>query len=44
MATTETTGYFHYHGNWAIGIRLFRALNFGAKAAVILLPMLGLLT
>ncbi len=40
-------GFFAYHGVWAPGVRLFRALNFAAKAAFIslafMLPMLGLL-
>ncbi len=40
-------GFFAYHGIWAPGVRLFRALRFNAKALIISLafvvPLLGLL-
>ncbi len=40
-------GFFAHHGLWAPGIRLFRALRFRAKAAIIslafVLPLLGLI-
>ena len=40
-------GFFAHHGLWAPGVRLFRALRFRAKAAIIslafVLPLLGLL-
>ena len=40
-------GFFTYHGLWAPGVRLFRALRFRAKAAIISLafvaPLLGLI-
>ena len=35
--------FFRYHGVWAPGIRLFRALGFSAKALVIATPFLLLL-
>lgn len=39
--------FFAYHGVWAPGVRLFRQVNFGVKAAlisaVLLLPMLAML-
>ena len=41
------TGFFAYHGIWAPGVRLFRALRFSAKAVIISLafvvPLLGLI-
>ncbi|MFG5407408.1 methyl-accepting chemotaxis protein [Piscinibacter sakaiensis] len=41
------SGFFAHHGLWAPGIRLFRALRFRAKAAIIslafVLPLLGLM-
>ena len=40
-------GFFAHHGIWAPGVRLFRGVNFAAKALIIslsfMLPMLGLL-
>jgi methyl-accepting chemotaxis protein len=40
-------GFFAYHGAWAPGVRLFRNLNFAAKALIIslafMVPMVGLL-
>ena len=40
-------GFFAHHGVWAPGIRLFRALRFNAKAAIIslafVLPLIGLI-
>ena len=40
-------GFFAHHGLWAPGVRLFRALRFASKAAIIslafVLPLLGLL-
>jgi methyl-accepting chemotaxis protein len=45
-ASHRHDGFFAYHGVWAPGIRLFRQLHFGAKAAIIsmsfLIPMLAL--
>ncbi|MGS0755239.1 hypothetical protein ACVBEH_11365, partial [Roseateles sp. GG27B] len=39
----EAGGYFTHHGPWAMGIRLFRMLQFSSKAAIIsavfLLPL-----
>ena len=39
-------GFFRYHGVWALGVRLFRKLDFPAKAAIIsvafLIPLLVL--
>ncbi len=41
------SGFFAYHGIWAPGVRLFRALRFSAKAVIISLafvvPLLGLI-
>ena len=40
------SGFFAHHGPWAPGVRLFRQLRFGAKAAILSLafmPLLGLL-
>lgn len=31
----DTGGFFRHHGLWAMGIRLFRRLRFGAKAAIV---------
>lgn len=43
----SSAGFFAFHGVWAPGVRLFRNLNFGAKAMLISLafvvPMVGLL-
>ncbi len=33
-------GFFAHHGVWAVGVRLFRRLNFGAKASLITLSFL----
>ncbi len=45
--TSPDAGFFAYHGVWAPGVRLFRALRFNAKAVIIslafVLPLLGLL-
>ena len=44
--TSSDAGFFAHHGIWAPGVRLFRALRFNAKAAIISLafvaPLLGL--
>ena len=41
------TGFFAYHGVWAPGVRLFRALGFSTKATIIslafVIPFLGLI-
>jgi len=46
-AKMDSVGFFAHHGFLAPGIRLFRSLHFGAKAALIafalLVPLLGLL-
>ncbi|HMO47927.1 MAG TPA: methyl-accepting chemotaxis protein [Rubrivivax sp.] len=46
-ATPARGGFFAHHGIWAPGVRLFRGMNFAAKALIIslsfTLPMLGLL-
>ena len=47
MPLVVKAGFFKYHGIWAVGVRLFRAINFTSKAIWIsiafMLPMLGLL-
>ncbi|MEQ1685259.1 MAG: methyl-accepting chemotaxis protein [Burkholderiaceae bacterium] len=47
MRTPSASGFFAHHGVWAPGVRLFRALRFTAKAAIIslafIVPLLGLL-
>lgn len=46
-AAAARGGFFAHHGIWAPGVRLFRGVNFAAKALIIslsfMLPMLGLL-
>jgi methyl-accepting chemotaxis protein len=46
-ARDRDEGFFAYHGVWAPGVRLFRALRFSAKAVILslafLLPLLTLL-
>jgi len=46
-AAPHRVGFFAHHGIWAPGVRLFRGVNFAAKALIIslsfMLPMLGLL-
>ncbi|MEY4766552.1 MAG: hypothetical protein RI907_3225 [Pseudomonadota bacterium] len=37
---TSKDGFFHHHGLWAPGVRLFRVLGFNAKAAIITLTFL----
>lgn len=34
-SAADSGGFFTYHGLWAPGVRLFRRLSFGAKAALI---------
>ena len=45
-AAPHRVGFFAHHGIWAPGVRLFRGVNFAAKALIIslsfMLPMLGL--
>ena len=45
--TSSDAGFFAHHGIWAPGVRLFRALRFNAKAAIIslafVIPFLGLI-
>ncbi len=47
MPPVLTAGFFKYHGIWAVGVRLFRAINFASKAVWIsiafMVPMLGLM-
>ena len=48
MPSASGEGFFHYHGIWAPGVRLFRHLSFGTKALLIslafMVPMLCLLS
>ena len=47
MSAVNKDGFFQYHGVWALGVRLFRNLQFGSKAALIsiafMVPMIGLM-
>src|SRR5574343_1559026 len=47
MSAVNQAGFFQYHGVWAFGVRLFRNLQFGSKAALIsiafMVPMIGLM-
>ena len=46
-APSSDAGFFAYHGIWAPGVRLFRALRFNVKAMIIsaafVVPLLGLI-